>query len=61
SDGFEMSANEVAASLEGTPYKIYFVHDLDVVSKECKIKIYDGPFTDESFKMIPSTYKIYQK
>lgn len=61
SDGFEMTVNEVAASLEETPYKIYFVHDLDLTSKEYKIKIYDGPFTDESFKMVPSTYKIYQK
>lgn len=61
SDGFEMTTNEVAASLKDAPYKIYFVHDMDVTLKKCKIKIYDGPFTDDSFKMVPSTYKIYQK
>ncbi|MDU2437495.1 MAG: DUF3883 domain-containing protein, partial [Staphylococcus epidermidis] len=61
SDGFEMSANEVASSLEDTPYKIYFVHDLDVTSKVCKIKIYDGPFTEENFMMVPTNYKIFKK
>ena len=61
SDGFEMSANEVASSLEDTPYKIYFVHDLDVTSKVCKIKIYDGPFTEENFTMVPTNYKVFKK
>ena len=56
-----MSANEVASSLEDTPYKIYFVHDLDVPSKVCKIKIYDGPFTEENFMMVPTNYKIFKK
>ena len=61
SDGFEMSTNEVASSLEDTSYKIYFVHDLDVTSKVCKIKIYDGPFTEENFTMVPTNYKIFKK
>lgn len=61
SDGFEMSTSEIKASKEYAQYKIYFVHSIDVKSKECKIKIYDGPMTEESFKLIPNTYKIYQK
>lgn len=61
SDGFEMSANEVEASKGDVIYKIYFVHDLDVNSMECKITIYDGPITEDSFKLVPSTYKIFQK
>ena len=61
SDGFEMSSNKIEASMGDTPYKIYFVHDLNVKAKECKIKIYDGPITDETFKLVPTSYKIYQK
>lgn len=59
SDGFEMSANEVEASKGEAPYKIYFVHDLDVKLKQCKIKIYDGPFMDGPYKLVPTTYKVY--
>ncbi|WP_423363500.1 DUF3883 domain-containing protein [Mycoplasma sp. P36-A1] len=61
SDGFVMTANEIKVSQEAEPYKIYFVHDLDVKLKEVKIKIYDGPVTEKNFIMDPSTYKIYQK
>ena len=59
SDGFEMSSNEVEASRDGYPYKIYFIYDLNVESKKCKLKIYDGPITDDSFKLVPSSYKIF--
>ncbi|ETD38538.1 hypothetical protein U724_11390 [Pseudomonas chlororaphis subsp. aurantiaca PB-St2] len=41
--------------------QIYFVHNLDVTSKVCKIKIYDGPFTEENFMMVPTNYKIFKK
>lgn len=59
SDGFEMSANEVESSRSGFPYKIYFVHDLNVQSKNCKIEIYAGPIIEESFKLVPSSYKVF--
>lgn len=59
SDGFEMSSNEVEASRDGYPYKIYFIYDLNVESKKCKLKIYDGPITDDSFKLVPSSYKVF--
>lgn len=59
SDGFEMSSNEVEASRDVYPYKIYFIYDLNVELKKCKLKIYDGPITDKSFKLVPSSYKIF--
>ena len=59
SDGFELSSNELEASRAGFPYKIYFVYDLNIELKQCKIKIYDGPITEKSFKLVPSSYKVY--
>lgn len=62
SDGFEMTKNEVEASLEYPEhYKIYYVYDIDIETKDCKIKIYEGPFTDESYRMVPTSYRIYQQ
>lgn len=61
SDGFELSSNELEASRAGFPYKIYFVYDLNIESKQCKLKIYDGPITESSFKLVPSSYKVFLK
>lgn len=61
SDGFEMTSNEVEASRGEFPYKIYFVYGLKVASKECKIKVYNGPINEDVFKLIPSSYKIFLK
>ena len=54
-----MSSNEVEASRNGYPYKIYFIYDLNVESKKCKLKIYDGPITDDSVRLVPSSYKVF--
>ena len=56
---YEMTDPTIMADLQQN--QIYFVHDLDVTSKVCKIKIYDGPFTEENFMMVPTNYKIFKK
>lgn len=62
SDGFEMTRNEVNASLDYPDYyKVYYVYAIDIDKRECSIKIYDGPFTDELYKMEPTSYRIYQQ
>lgn len=60
-DGFEMSRNEVKASLTDAIYKIYHVYAINLETKQCKIKIYDGPFIDEKYEMVPNSFKIYNK
>lgn len=59
SDGFELSSNELEVSRTGFLYKIYFVYDLNIESKQCKLKIYNGPITESSFKLVPCSYKVY--
>ncbi|HEL9599100.1 TPA: DUF3883 domain-containing protein [Streptococcus suis] len=61
SDGFEMSRNEVLASQSCDHYKIYFVYDLDVKTRECKLKIYDGPISGEGYNLEPTSYKVFLK
>ncbi|MCQ2027186.1 replication initiation protein, partial [Clostridium butyricum] len=56
---YEMTDPTIMADLQQN--QIYFVHNLDVTSKVCKIKIYDGPFTEENFMMVPTNYKIFKK
>lgn len=62
SDGFEMTKNEVLASIEqGKNYKVYYVYDIDVETKRCNIKIYDGPFVKANYKLVPNTFKVFEK
>lgn len=62
SSGFEMTKNEIEASLKyGKNYKVYYVYAIDIDTKNCRIKIYDGPFTDELYKMEPTGFKVSQK
>lgn len=61
-DGFDISDNEVLASqLKDVNYKIYRIYDLDPKSCECKLKIYKGPITKDNYKLVPTSYKFYQK
>ncbi len=61
-DGFEMSYNEVAASLD-TNYKylIYRIYGLNTKTKECKVKVYEGPVNDANFKLVSTKVAVYQK
>ncbi|USS90814.1 DUF3883 domain-containing protein [Fructilactobacillus carniphilus] len=61
-DGFDITDNEVKESLvENSNYKIYRIYDLNIKTCKCKLKIYDGPIIEESFKLVPTSYKLYQK
>lgn len=61
-DGFEITYNEVNSSRD-TNYKylIYVVYDLDMKTKNCKIKVYEGPVNEDNFTMFPTKYAVYQK
>lgn len=60
-DGFDISANEVAASqVKDSIYKIYRVYELDIKTKTCKLQIYEGPINDEKCKLVPTQFKYYQ-
>lgn len=61
-DGFEMSSNEVFMS-QNLDYKylIYRVYDLDISSRKCKIKIYEGPITEDNYRLIETHVAVYQK
>lgn len=61
-DGFEMSLNEVMASADTKyKYQIYRIYGLDTKTRECRVKVYDGPVNEDSFKMVSTTYAVYQK
>ncbi|MGF7494888.1 DUF3883 domain-containing protein [Lactococcus lactis] len=62
SDGFEMSRNEIKASTsKNANYFIYRVYDLNIKTRECKIKIFEGPVSSETFNLEATSYKVYQK
>ena len=62
SDGFEMSYNEVAASLDPDyKYRIYRIYGLNTKTKECRIKVYEGPVNEENFKLVKTKVAVYQK
>ena len=62
SGGFEMTQNEVKASIKHPEhYKVYYVYAIDIDTKNCRIKIYDGPFTNEFYTMEPTGFKVSQK
>lgn len=61
-DGFEMTYNEMAASLDPAyKYVIYRIYGLNVKTKECKVKVYEGPITDANFKLVSTKVAVYQK
>lgn len=61
-DGFEMSYNEVAASLDPNyKYSIYRIYGLNTKTKECKVKVYEGPVNDANFKLVSTKVAVYQK
>lgn len=61
-DGFELSYNEVKASrVTDYKYMIYRVYGLNIKSKTCRIKVYDGPVNSNTFKLIVTKVAVYQK
>lgn len=61
-DGFEMSYNEVAASLDPNYlYFIYRVYGLNTKTKACRIKVHKGPVTVDNFKLVSTKVAVYQK
>lgn len=61
-DGFEMSRNEIEVSKNPNfQYLIYRVYNLNSKTRECSIKIYSGPVTDEAFKLEAAKVAVYQK
>lgn len=62
SDGFEMTYNELAASLDPNyKYVIFRVYGLNIKTKTCRLKEYVGPITDETFKLVTTKVAVYQK
>jgi len=62
SDGFEMSWSEVEASKDTNfKYQIYRVYDLNIETKECKIKVYEGPVNEDNFKLVQTQVAVYKK
>ena len=62
SDGFEITRNEIEASKnKDHPYIIYRVYNLDIENKNCSIEIYQGPVTDETFKLEATKFIVYKK
>lgn len=61
-DGFEMTRNEIEASLNTNyEYQIYRVYDLQLKTKDCKIKIYKGPIDDKRFMIETTKVVVYKK
>jgi hypothetical protein len=61
-DGFEMSYNEVMASKDDRyKYQIYRLYSLNSKTKECRLKIYDGPITEEGYKLVSTKIAVYKK
>jgi hypothetical protein len=50
--------------IETTPakkYQVYRVYNFDPVKKKANIKIYDGPFKDDGFRFVPTSWKVYER
>lgn len=61
-DGFEMSRNEIESSKDPSfQYLIYRVYNLNSKTRECNIKVYSGPITEDAFKLEPTKVAVYQK
>ena len=61
-DGFEMSYNEVAASKDPNfKYRIYRVYALDMATKTCKYKVYEGAVTDDKYNLVSKSIAVFLK
>jgi hypothetical protein len=61
-DGFETSRNEIEVSKNPNyKYFIYRVYNLNAKTRECSIKVYSGPVTDDAFKLEATKIAVYQK
>lgn len=67
-DGFYLTPRELNASRQceisskpAKKYQIYRVYNFDVKHKTASIKIYDTPFTDDTFRFVPVSWKVYVK
>lgn len=61
-DGFYLSPQEVEFSKKcGKSYKIYRLYDVNLKEGNIKIKIYEGPFNNDNYRMAVTAWKIYEK
>lgn len=61
-DGFYLSPQEVEFSKKcGKAYKIYRLYDVNLEEGKIKIKIYEGPFNNDNYRMAVTAWKIYEK
>lgn len=66
-DGFYITPRELNAArqceVEGSnkSYKLYRVYNYDPKNKSADIKIYEGPFSDEAFRFVPTAWKVYER
>lgn len=61
-DGFYLSPQEVEFSKKcGNSYKIYRLYDVNLKEGKIKIKIYEGPFNNDNYRMAVTAWKIYEK
>ena len=40
---------------------IYRIYGLDTKTKECKVKVYEGPVNGANFKLVSTKVAVYQK
>ena len=61
-DGFEMTINEVEVSKKpGCKYEVYRIYALDTKTRECKYKVYQGPFCVDNYRMEATSFQIFEK
>ena len=57
-----MTQNEIITSQNKQfQYKIYRIYELNLETRECKLKIYDGPIDDNNYELEAKCVKVYQK
>lgn len=61
-DGFYLSPQEVEFSKKhGKTYKIYRLYDVNLKEGTVNLKIYEGPFNNDNYRMAVTAWKIYEK
>jgi hypothetical protein len=40
---------------------VFILHQYDAVTKTANIKVYEGPFKDESFRFVPTAWKVFER
>lgn len=59
---FRLSERQVVFSKEkGNSYKVYYMFDFNMKEGSIKVKKYEGPFTQDRYRMIPQGYIIFEK